>query len=129
MIKVYYSVFYHIYFKELCDSLSDYVPINSMLIVQKRVTRWLLLLSHLCLFFSKHLLDKASILKWDLWKKLHPIKPIVGNTGTVYGSVRREELGITRLRLGHTYLTHVVFSWRVMIHPSIFIVCQCINNV
>ncbi len=38
--------------------------------------------------------------------KLHAIKPTLGEWTPSYRSVRREEVVIARIRLGHTYLTH-----------------------
>ena len=44
---------------------------------------------------------------WDraTFNKLHEIKPVLGKN-TIYRSLRREEVVLTRLRIGHTRLTN-----------------------
>ena len=51
----------------------------------------------------------------DLWQrewdtavnnKLHAIKPLIGEQLSAYRSVRRDEVVLSRLKLGHSYLTH-----------------------
>ena len=42
----------------------------------------------------------------DVNNKLHVIKPTLGEWLPVYRDIRREEVVITRLRIGHTRLTH-----------------------
>ena len=51
----------------------------------------------------------------DLWQrewdtavnnKLHAIKPLIGQQPSAYRSVRRDEVVLSRLKLGHSYLTH-----------------------
>ena len=46
-------------------------------------------------------------LSWDraTFNKLHEIKPVLGKN-TIYLSLRREEVVLTRLHIGHTRLTH-----------------------
>ena len=44
----------------------------------------------------------------DLFNKLHTVKPTLGEWYPSYRSICREEVIITRLRIGHSYLTH---SW------------------
>ena len=44
----------------------------------------------------------------DLFNKLHSVKPTLGEWYPSYRSIRREEVIITRLRIGHSHLTH---SW------------------
>ena len=44
----------------------------------------------------------------DLFNKLHAVKPTLGEWYPSYRSIRREEVIITRLRIGHSHLTH---SW------------------
>ena len=48
--------------------------------------------------------------KWndDVFNKLHSIKPTLGEWYPSYRSVRREEVTIARIRIGHSYITH---SW------------------
>ena len=45
---------------------------------------------------------------WDTatFNKLHAIKPVVGNNSSAIRNVRREDVVITRLRIGHTRFTH-----------------------
>ena len=38
--------------------------------------------------------------------KLHATKPLIGEQPSAYRSVRRDEVVLSRLRLGHSYLTH-----------------------
>ena len=51
----------------------------------------------------------------DLWQrewgmavnnKLHATNPLIGEQPSVYRSVRRDEVVLSRLKLGHSYLTH-----------------------
>ena len=44
----------------------------------------------------------------DLFNKLHSVKPTLGEWYPSYRSIRQEEVIITRLRTGHSHLTH---SW------------------
>ena len=57
-------------------------------------------------FINRYILSKWQ-LSWDraTFNKLHEIKPILGKN-TIYRSLRREEVALTRLRIGHTRLTH-----------------------
>ena len=45
---------------------------------------------------------------WDtaVNNKLHATKPLIGEQPSAYRSVRRDEVVLSRLRLGHSYLTH-----------------------
>ena len=57
-------------------------------------------------FINRYVLSKWQ-LSWDraTFNKLHEIKPVLGKN-TIYRSLRREEVVLTRLRIGHTRLTH-----------------------
>ena len=46
-------------------------------------------------------------MSWDIatFNKLHEIKPVLGKN-IIYRSLRRERVVLTRLRIGHTRLTH-----------------------
>ena len=46
--------------------------------------------------------------EWDtaVNNKLHAIKPLTGEQPSAYRSIRRDEVVLSRLRLGHSYLTH-----------------------
>ena len=41
-----------------------------------------------------------------MFNKLHAIKPNIGNDSSAIRNLRREEVVITRLRIGHTRITH-----------------------
>ena len=53
-------------------------------------------------FINRYILSKWQ-LSWDTatFNKLHEIKPVLGKN-TIYRSFRREEVVLTRLRIGHT---------------------------
>ena len=57
-------------------------------------------------FINRYILSKWQ-LSWDraTFNKLHVIKTFIGKN-TIYRSLRREEVVLTRLRIGHTRLTH-----------------------
>ena len=46
--------------------------------------------------------------EWDtaVNKKLHATKPLIGEQSSAYRSVRRDEVVLSRLKLGNSYLTH-----------------------
>ena len=48
--------------------------------------------------------------EWDtaVNNKLHATKPLIGEQPSAYRSVRRDEVVLSRLRLGHSYLTHLL---------------------
>ena len=58
------------------------------------------------LFINRYILFKWQ-LSWDraTFSKLHEIKPVLGKN-TIYRSLRREEVVLTPLRIGHTRLAH-----------------------
>ena len=58
-------------------------------------------------FINKYILSKWQTL-WnaDIFNKLHAIKPTLGNNSSVVRNLRREEVVFTRLRIGHTRITH-----------------------
>ena len=59
----------------------------------------------------KPFIDKYILSKWQMsWKgamynKLHEIKPVLGNN-IIGRPLRREDVVLTRLRIGHTIITH-----------------------
>ena len=59
----------------------------------------------------KPLINRYILSKWQMsWdsatlNRLHEVKPVLGKN-TIYRSLRREEAVLTRLRIGHTRLTH-----------------------
>ena len=57
-------------------------------------------------FINRYILSKWQM-SWDraTFSKLHEVKPVLG-INTIYRSLRREEVVLTRLRIGHTRLTH-----------------------
>ena len=63
--------------------------------------------------------------EWDLAvnNKLHAIKPLIGEQPSASRSVRKEEVVMSRLRLGHSYLTH---SYLLKGEPPTeCLTCQC----
>ena len=60
----------------------------------------------------KHSIKKYLLQQWQVsWddatsNKLHAIKPSLGEWTPSYRAVRREEVVIARIRIGHTYITH-----------------------
>ena len=66
---------------------------------------------------------------WDqeVNNKLHSIKPKLGDLASAYRSVRRDEVLLCRLRIGHTRLTHsFLFNEE---DPPECDTCQCIITV
>ena len=57
-------------------------------------------------FINRYILSKWQR-SWDraTFNKLHEIKPVLGKS-IIYRSLRREEMILTRLRIGHTRLAH-----------------------
>ena len=57
-------------------------------------------------------INKYILSKWqtswdaDVFNKLHAIKPIIKNDLSVFRNLRREEVVLARIRIGHTRLTH-----------------------
>ena len=63
--------------------------------------------------------------EWDtaVNNKLHATKPLIGEQRSAYRSVRRDEVVLSRLRLGHSYLTH---SYLLKGEPpSECVTCNC----
>ena len=60
----------------------------------------------------KPLINKYILSEWQkswdtaTFNKLHAIKPVVENNSSAIRNVRREDVVITRLRIGHTRFTH-----------------------
>ena len=60
----------------------------------------------------KPLINKYILSEWQkswdtaTFNKLYAIKPVVGNNSSAIRNVRREDVVITRLRIGHTSFTH-----------------------
>ena len=60
----------------------------------------------------KPLINKYILSEWQkswdtaTFNKLHAITPVVGNNSSAIRNVRREDVVITRLRIGHTRFTH-----------------------
>ena len=70
--------------------------------------------------------------EWDkaVTNKLHATKLLIREQPSAYGSVCRDEVVLSRLRLGHSYLTHsYLFKGEP---PSECVTCQCritINHI
>ena len=62
-------------------------------------------------FINRYILSKWQ-LSWDraTFNKLHEIKPVLGKNN-IYRSLRREELVVTRLRIGHPKSCVKIFSF------------------
>ena len=58
-------------------------------------------------FINNYVLSQWQA-SWDtaVFNKLHAIKPNIGNGSSAIRNLRREEVVITRLRIGHTRITH-----------------------
>ena len=75
--------------------------------LNKEITEVLLPFSDARQYIGKHVHDLWQA-EWGLAvnNKLHGIKPHIGEWPSANRSVRREEVVLTRLRIGHSYLTH-----------------------
>ena len=67
----------------------------------------------------------------DLWQsewdtavnKFHATKPLIGEQPSVYRSVRRNEVVLSRLKFGHIYLAHsYLLKWEP---PQECFTCNC----
>ena len=60
-------------------------------------------------FINRYIFDKWQT-SWNEtpFNKLKEIKPVIKESKTVISNIRREEVVLTRLRIGHTRITH---SW------------------
>ena len=58
-------------------------------------------------FINNYVLSQWQA-SWNtaVFNKLHAIKPNIGNGSSAFRNLRREEVVITRLRIGHTRITH-----------------------
>ena len=60
-------------------------------------------------FINRYIFDKwQTSLNETPFNKLKEIKPVIKESKTVISNIRREEVVLTRLRIGHTRITH---SW------------------
>ena len=58
-------------------------------------------------FINRYIFDKWQISSNERpFNKLKEIKPITEETKSVISNIRREEVVMTRLRIGHTRITH-----------------------
>ena len=75
--------------------------------LQKDVSTCLILYSDTYKYISQYVRDMCQR-EWDtaVNNKLHAIKPLIGEQLSAYRSVLRDEVVLSRLRLGHSYLTH-----------------------
>ena len=83
--------------------------------LSKDVTECLVSYTDARQYISEHV-KKFWQTEWDLDvnNKLHAVKPLIGEQPSASRSVRKEEVVMSRLRLGHSYLTH-----------SYLLTCQC----
>ena len=74
--------------------------------LQKDVSNCLISYTDTYQYISQYVRDMWQR-EWDMAvNKLHATKPLIGEQPSAYRSVRRDEVVLSRLRLGHSYLTH-----------------------
>ena len=75
--------------------------------LQKDVSNCLISCTDTYQYISQYVRDMWQR-EWDtaVNNKLHATKPLIGEQPSAYRSVRRDEVVLSRLRLGHSYLTH-----------------------
>ena len=75
--------------------------------LQKDVSNCLISYTDTCQYISQYVRDMWQCeLDTAVNNKLHATKPLIGEQPSAYRSVRRDEVVLSRLRLGHSYLTH-----------------------
>jgi hypothetical protein len=83
----------------------------------KSRTHWMISVSNCSIPYSdiKPLIVKYILKRWqDSWdqqihNKLHKMHSLVGKTPCSYGKNRKEQVVLTRCRIGHSRLTHSFF--------------------
>ena len=75
--------------------------------LQKDVSDCLILYTDAYQYISQYVCDLWQI-EWEtaVNNKLHVTKPLIGEQPSAYRSVRIDEVVLSRLKLGHSYLTH-----------------------
>ena len=75
--------------------------------LQKDVSNCLISYTDTYQYISQYVRDMWQC-EWDtaVNNKLHATKPLIGEQPSAYRSIRRDEVVLSRLRLGHSYLTH-----------------------
>ena len=75
--------------------------------LQKDVSECLISYTDAYQYISQYVRDLWQS-EWDtaVNNKLHATKPFIGEQPSAYRSVRRDEVVLSRLKLGHSYLTH-----------------------
>ena len=75
--------------------------------LQKDVSNCLISYTDTYQYISQYVRDMWQR-EWDtaVNNKLHATKPLIGEQPSPYRSIRRDEVVLSRLRLGHSYLTH-----------------------
>ena len=75
--------------------------------LQKDVSECLISYTDAYQYISQYVRDLWQS-EWDtaVNNKLHATKPLIGEQPSAYRSVRRDEVVLSRLKLGHSYLTH-----------------------
>ena len=75
--------------------------------LQKVVSECLISYTYAYQYISQYVCDVWQR-EWDtaVNNKLHATKPLIGEQSSAYRSVRRDEVVLSRLKLGHSYLTH-----------------------
>ena len=82
--------------------------------------------------FKTRIKDYTNLLwqqRWDqqIHNKLHEVKPDLNSARPSVCAYRREEVVLSRLRIGHTYLTHIHLLKRE--NPPQCVACQCTLTV
>ena len=75
--------------------------------LQKDVSDCLISYTDAYQYISQYVRDLCQS-EWDtaVNNKLHVIKPLIGEQLSAYRSIRKHEVILSRLKLGHCYLTH-----------------------
>ena len=78
--------------------------------LQKDVSKCLISYTDTYQYISQYVRDMRQR-EWDtaVNNKLHATKPLIGEQPSAYRSVGRDEVVLSRLRLGHSYMTHSYF--------------------
>ena len=92
--------------------------------LQKDVSNCLISYTDTYQYISQYVRDMWQR-EWDTTvnNKLYATKPLIGEQPSAYRSVRRDKVVLSRLRLGHSYLTH---SYLLKVEPPPeCVTCNC----
>ena len=109
--------------------------------LQKDVSECLISYTDAYQYISQYVRDLWQS-EWDtaVNNKLHATKPLIGEQPSAYRSVRRDEVVLSRLKLGHSYLTRLTIShilvdcieydfFRLILFENNFTLTDIFNNV